>query len=60
MQRYSVENAFWWAKNHAPFLEAHQLDVTEPLRFVDKYFKQTLEEGYTSENILAIAVKQEH
>ena len=54
MQRYSIENAIWWVRNNKPHTDYQQLELPEHLEWVNKYYKNVIEEKLRSDNILGI------
>jgi len=57
-QRYSIENALYWASYGKPHLPYYQLKVPAPLEFVDRYYKKALEKDMTADSIIALATKK--
>ena len=54
IQRYSVENALYWCRNNKPFLEYYQTAVPESLEFVDKYYREKLENSMEADSLVSI------
>jgi hypothetical protein len=56
-QLYSFENALWWLREKRPFLEYHQIDVPEQLKWLNVVYKERLEARKNSNLLLGIGYK---
>ncbi|MCM1466572.1 MAG: class I SAM-dependent methyltransferase [Alistipes sp.] len=56
-QIYSIENVFQWFRKDEPFLEYHQIDVPEPLEWLNELYKRRIEEEMKSFAIIGKGTK---
>jgi 2-polyprenyl-3-methyl-5-hydroxy-6-metoxy-1,4-benzoquinol methylase len=54
---FSPENASQWLRYSKPFHEYHQIDLPEPLQWLNKIYKDRIESDLTSYSIIGIAIK---
>jgi 2-polyprenyl-3-methyl-5-hydroxy-6-metoxy-1,4-benzoquinol methylase len=57
-QIYSPENASQWLRYKAPFHDYHQIDLPEPVQWLNKIYKDRMESEMTSTAIIGIGYKK--
>jgi SAM-dependent methyltransferase len=53
-QQYSLENIVHWLRNSEPFLEYPQLSVPDGIKWVDAYYRETLEKMLASDFLIGV------
>ena len=57
-QVYSIENHIWWLRQKQPYLNAHLINLPEPLEWINKIYKNQLESELISNVIIGIGYKK--
>ncbi|MGE4589822.1 MAG: class I SAM-dependent methyltransferase [Acidaminococcaceae bacterium] len=58
IQRYSLENSFNWIINQAPQLKKPAYQSRDGLKWLEKYYKDTIEKNLTADTLIIIARKE--
>lgn len=58
IQRYGLENSFNWIINQAPQLKKPAYQSSDGLKWLEKYYKDTIEKNLTADTLIIMARKE--